>query len=184
MNSDNKKKRIFKGLVIIFMISIVVLVGLFYLIYSDTVPEPATLISEQRREIITTSFFVNEVVRIPTSANVTKPDSSSGIIKVGIDPGTDALNFGRVFADMPVRKYLELENKEGYNVRVCTRKYGHISPYLNSSVDSFILESGEERDVMVSFVGKELGHYEGEVDIVIRKPKYKEMAPLLYWVGC
>ncbi|MEA1924394.1 MAG: hypothetical protein U9M95_00835 [Candidatus Altiarchaeota archaeon] len=184
MNSDNKKKRVFKGLFVFFMISIVVLAGLFYLIHSDTVPEPVTPVSKQKREIIDTSFFVNEVVRIPTSANVIKPDPSSGIIKVGIDPGTDALNFGRVFTDMPVRKYVELENSEGYTVRVCIRKYGSILPYLNSSVDSFILESGEGRDVMVSFVGKKLGYFEGEVDVIIRKPRYKELAPLLYWVGC
>ncbi|OYT55092.1 MAG: hypothetical protein B6U72_00380 [Candidatus Altiarchaeales archaeon ex4484_2] len=181
MNLDNKKKGV---LMVLFFVLIISVLGFFYLLHSDKVPEPVTYVTKQKREIIKTTFFVNEVVRLPTSANITQPNSSSGLIRVGIDSSTDALNFGRVFPDMPVRKYIELENSEGYDVRVCVRRYGSISPYLNSSVDSFILESGEGRDVMVSFVGKKLGHFEGEVDIVIRKMRYKELVPLLYWMGC
>ncbi len=180
MSLDNKKK----GVLVLFFVLILSVLGFFYLLHSDTVPEPVTYAGRQKRETVKTSFFVNEVVRFPSSANVTKPDSSEKIIKVGVDPGTTALNFGRVFPDMPVRKYIELKNSEKYKVRVCVRKYGSISPYLNSSLDSFILEPGEEKSVMVSFVGKDLGHFGGEVDVVIRRLRYNEMAPLIYWVGC
>ncbi|OYT25919.1 MAG: hypothetical protein B6U97_04740 [Candidatus Altiarchaeales archaeon ex4484_96] len=184
MKDKGNKKRVLKVVFVVLLVFFIAAAGGLIWFASDKVSEPYTYVTKQKRTLSESTFYSNEVVRFPSSANVTKPNSSSGIIKVGIDPGTTALNFGRVFPDMPVRKYLELKNSEKQSVKVCVRKYGSIAPYLNTSTDSFILEPGQQRSVMVSFTGKELGSFSGEVDVYIRKLKYPQLTFLLEWVGC
>ncbi len=188
MKLTEEQKRAFRiaGILLgIFSLVFIVSSGLVYfLIIKDNVPEPDSLARKYSRKLTNTTFFSRDIVRFPSSANVTPANRSDKVLKVGVDPSTGSLNFGRMYVDMPIRKFIDVGNHEDIDVKICVMKYGQIAKYINASRDSFVIKPGEQRKIQISFVSDEIGYFEGEVDIVIKKPRYKELIPLLYWVEC
>ncbi len=184
MNIGERQKRVLKIVGIVVISLLIISLGLVYWIISDHISEPKIYVNKEKRSLTKSTFFIRDIVRFPAKANVTPSNASDKILRVGIDSGTDILNFGRIYANMPVRKFVDIRNNEDRDVKICIKKYGSIAPYINSSADSFIMKSNEYRKIQISFTGKEIGYYEGEVDVIIKKPRYKIITPLLNWVGC
>lgn len=171
----------------IILTTILVLVGGFsiaFMIISDHVPEPKTFVTEQVVTRDDNMFFKRIIVRYPTRGNVTTFNISEKKISVGIAPERDELNFGRVPEGVTIRKFINIQNNEDCTVKTFIRVYGDIRPLIKIRDEEIILEKNGQREVQIAFNATWVGAYTGEIDVIVKKPRYDMLKYLLPLTGC
>ncbi|RLI91815.1 MAG: hypothetical protein DRO89_03235 [Candidatus Altiarchaeales archaeon] len=166
--------------VILFLILTIGFLG--FILLGET-PGPREYVKEISREHTEDLFFEKVIDRIPARGNITYPRVENRTIKVGVSADPDELNFGVVLQNMTVRKFINLRNKD-INVKVCIIPYGSISQFIKIKQNNFIMKTNESREVMIEFSGDKIGSYNGELDVITKKPKYGFLEPLLPFVAC
>jgi len=130
-------------------------------------------------------FIKNQIIRYPAKANVSILNISDKNIKIGVAPQTYELNFGNVPQNITVRKFIQFANNENVPVKVCFVARGSISPLVKSTEGrEMILQSQQQREIEITFNSTEVGLYNGEMDIVIRKPESFIPGSLISLVRC
>ena len=168
--------------VIIFLLLFVIsLAGVFWM---ERKVEVKGIVSSESRFIESSMgiLFLNDITRYPARGNVTSLSKSR--ISVGIASQTYELNFGRIPENLTVRKFIDIANNEEVPVKICILKRGSIGPMLRIREDEFVLEEKGEREVELLFNGSEVGSYQGEIDVVVRKPRYWPARYLLNFLEC
>ena len=82
------------------------------------------------------------------------------------------LNFGKIPENLTVRKYISLTNQENVKVLVKVKVFGNISKIITPSVEKIILGPGEnfQVEITANTTNRCPGFYDGEIDIVVKKP--------------
>jgi hypothetical protein len=180
---------------ILTFITILVLEAIVYLILmitlvavgvsNETYKLPDDFVDNQSVDHSSGSFLIDDVVRYPAKANVTALNLSDRNIKVGVAAQTYELNFGNVPQNITVRKFINLGNGEKGPVRICVKARGNIGPhvYFNPG-DNIILSGGEQKDLEVAFNSTRTDLYSGEIDLIVRKPKYGALEYFLFLIRC
>ncbi|HDH41410.1 MAG TPA: hypothetical protein ENG12_03280 [Candidatus Altiarchaeales archaeon] len=166
--------------VILFLILAIGFLG--FILLGET-PGPREYVRRISREHTEDLFFEKAIDRIPARGNITYLRVENRTIKVGVSADPDELNFGVVPQNMTVRKFINLRNKD-INVKVCIIPYGSIRQFIKIEQNNFIMKTNESREVMIKFSGDKIGSYNGELDVITKKPKYGFLEPLLPFVAC
>jgi hypothetical protein len=164
------------------VIGIVMALGMVWFFYELTVMPlaPSEFVKEQTVEESESSLFYTKLVRIPTRGNVTPFILVNRTIPIGIAQQTSELNWGRVPEGVGVVKFLDISNRRERDGKVNIMVYGDIKPYIK--VDSggvFIIRSGTKEEIQLAFESNSSGSYSGEMDVLVRVPKYDFILPFL-----
>ncbi|OYT39325.1 MAG: hypothetical protein B6U86_05395 [Candidatus Altiarchaeales archaeon ex4484_43] len=175
--------RMNKKLLAVVLFLFILAIGFLGFILLGETPEPGEYVKRISREHTEDLFFEKAIDRIPARGNITYPRVENRTIKVGVSTDPDELNFGAVPQNMTVRKFINLHNKD-INVKVCVIPYGSIRQFIKIEQNNFIMKTNESREVMIEFSGDRIGSYNGELDVITKKPKYGFLEPLLPFVAC
>jgi hypothetical protein len=174
----SRKKRL--AIYIFLVIVALFLIGMAYFFYELTIlpSTPESLVTKIERTESESLLFYKTYVRIPTRAIVIPMNKTNQTLKLGIDTDTNELNWGKIPEGIKVVKLLDLKNPKKLDGKVNIFVYGDIKPYI--VVDSkFILKSRETRNMELSFKSDKVGAYSGEIDVLVRVPKYDFILPFL-----
>ncbi len=170
-------------LLVVFVLMIFIVGTLGFICLEET-PEPENFVKNKSLEHDEGIFFVKDIVRYPAKGNVTPLMRENRSIRLGIAAETYELNFGSIPQNLTVRKLINLRNNEDVPVKVCVLCYGGIKPLITVDKNNLILKKDEAKEIEIRFNATNIGSYTGEVDVVIKKPKYDPLAYLLPWVRC
>lgn len=167
-------------LAVTIILSILAVLGTIFL---NETPEPGEYVQKITREHTEDFFFEKDIVRHPARGNITYLRVENQTVKVAVSADSHELNFGAILENMTVRKFLNLRNKD-VNVKICVISYGSIKHFINTGNNNFIMKTNESAEIMIEFGGDKIGSYTGEVDVIIKKPKYGLLDSLLPFVAC
>lgn len=143
--------------------------------------EPASFVETVTVEDNLGTLFMEKKFRYPTAA-VVVPPSLDKPIRVGIAGQQNELNFGVAPINSSVRKFINLGNSEQLPIKVHILSYGEMAQNINAPQKDFIMESGEEKEIEVAYNCTQIGEFKGEVDVLIRVPRYAPLKYVLSWV--
>ena len=151
----------------------IVLIIFFFLIETVGPSEPKDLVNDTVILNYSNLLFNYKVIRYPTSAEIV-PFSEKNI-NIGFVGDPWDLKFGTVPGNGSyITRYVSIKNSnESYN-KIELKPYGNISTLVNFSNNNFVLNPNESVAVEVKFNtdSAAYGNYTGEIDIVIKVPKY------------
>lgn len=185
MKTQGKKKGttlIVVGAAALFIVAfLLVCVGLSTEKYSL----PQDYVEKNSKEGSNGMLVTNTIVRYAVRANVTPLNLSNRNLTVGVASQTDELNFGNVPKNITIRKFININNSEPGPVRVCIVKRGDIADRMFiTQGDTMTIGGGGSREIELNFNSTEVRTYRGELDIVVRKPRYGLLKDLTSIIGC
>ncbi len=124
-------------------------------------------------------FFDEYMIRYPVNVTVIKPNTTN--FKVGIVGDTDKLNFGKLPIYFSERKNIEIRNPMSNPIEIKIKAYGNVTKFLQYP-NRIIINSGESKYATIRFNATSYGYYEGELDVIVRNPKYKILGGLIKWL--
>ncbi|VVB52449.1 Uncharacterised protein [uncultured archaeon] len=124
-------------------------------------------------------LYKEKVYRFPANFTVLPSDIGSSKLNIGVATDTASLNFGIVPVGFNVTKTLNITSPESNNAKIFIRVKGNISSQLNPSSDSVNLAPGTKNIVTLVAAGTEIGEYSGEVQVIIKVPRYFFMSPFI-----
>ena len=160
-------------------ISLVAVVVFTYLLFLPLPKSPKKFVENVTSETEKSFFFLQTTIRYPAKGNVTELKIENQTLSVGVSVETFQLHFGRVPQNLTVRKIITLRNNENVPVKVRLRAFGNISQLIRFSKDELLLQPKKEARIYVIFNATKIGWFVGEVDVYLKKPKYRFLVPLL-----
>jgi hypothetical protein len=117
-----------------------------------------------------TPFITYEITRYPSNISIVAVNN----ISLGFVTDPWNLNFGKVTKGGNITRYISIKNKEEKKVLVKLEGKGNISKILSFEKNKFILNGGENINISITAVTKDVdvGIYAGEVDVTIEKPNF------------
>ena len=94
----------------------------------------------------------------------------------------EGLNFGILPLGTRGRKIITLKNKEDRRVKAHLWTEGDITPFVEISESTVLLEPQMNKDIEIAVHAKKVGNYTGVLKIKLIKPKQKLFEALLQWV--
>jgi len=168
---------------LLFIVLVVALVAVG--VSSEKYKVPEDFVDRASEDQSSGFFMDNKIVRYPTSANVSLLNLSDKNIKIGVAPQTYEINFGNVPQNITVRKFIKLNNTYNADAKVCFIARGSIGPLIKTPEGKeLVLLAHQDREVEIDFNSTEMGLYSGEMDIVIRKPRYDFVTYFMSSIGC
>jgi len=156
----------------IIIFTILVVIFLLFILPKE-LDEPKEFTKEKIASDYSNLLFNYKVIRYPTGAEIVNTATENIDVGVVTDPWN--LKFGTIPGNNSyVKRYVGVTNlKEKYN-KVKLKVYGNITPLVNFSKNDFVLDENESTVVEVNFHtdSAEFGNYTGEIDLVIKVPKY------------
>jgi hypothetical protein len=155
-------------------VTIAIIILIIFLFIATLDPfEPTDLVNEKTISNYSNLFFDYKIIRYPTSAEivpVTEENINLGIvtdpwnIKFGIIPGNGSY----------VKRYINIKNMNENFSKITLKTYGNITPLVNFSKNDFDLSGNESVAVEANLYTEsaEFGNYSGEIDVIIKTPKY------------
>ena len=155
-------------------ITIAIVILIIFLFIATLDPSgPTELVNEKNISNYSNLFFDYKIIRYPTSAEIipaTEENINLGIvtdpwnIKFGVIPGNGSY----------VKRYINIKNTNGNYSKIKLKVYGNITPLVNFSKNDFVLNENESVAVEVNLYTEsaEFGNYSGEIDVIIKAPKY------------
>jgi len=127
-------------------------------------------------------LFNYKIIRYPSSVEITPSSEGNMNVEIVTDPWN--LNFGGVPGNgSSIKRYIGITNlKEKYN-KIKIKPYGNISLLVNFSKNDFTLKENESAVVEVGLYTDtaKSGNYSGEIDVIIKVPKYDFLSILLWF---
>ena len=168
-----KEKKIFefKVIVVLFIISSIFIYPTYNPNFNKQIAKNQTVTSYR-------GLLFNLIVfRYPLKANITELNESKLLIGISTDPFD--LNFGTIPKGLIVRKYLKISNND--EIPGIGRIYikGNISKLVSFSSTSLKINAFETKEIEVKLNATDIGFYNGEIDLVIKKPSTKLLIPIL-----
>jgi hypothetical protein len=149
---------------------------LAFALASLTVPyikEPQQITSEKAQETYSDFFYDYEVTRYPSSADIISVENFRENLTIGISVDNWNLDFGEIPANGSYgKRFLNLTNRDE-DAKIHLIVYGEISPMVKFNRNNFVLLKDQKVTVEVYFNTSTYpaGIYNGEIDIVVQKPK-------------
>lgn len=127
------------------------------------------------------ALFTYEVTRYDAHAIVTEPVEVERTISIGVATDRDSLKFGEIPAGSNyAMRELGLANLEHTPAKISVSAEGSIAPRLQFKENGFVLPGNSNTTVRVFFLaeGADIGEYEGEVLIQIKRPRFPALGML------
>lgn len=157
---------------VVVIIIAAILVTLLFVVTIEP-PAPKDFVSDRFILNYSNAFFNYKVIRYPTDVSIVPSQEENFEIGFVTDPWN--LRFGIAPGNGSyIKRYINIKNlNEGYN-KISLKTYGNITPLVNFSKNNFVLEENESTVVEVGLYTEsaEVGNYTGEIDVVIKRPKY------------
>jgi len=149
---------------------IIVLIIFLYFLELQEPLEPKEIVNEKTILNYSSLFFNYKIIRYPTRVEVIKPEEN---INVGVVTDPWNLNFGYIPGNgSSVKRYIGILNEDKKYSTVKLKAYGNISSLINFSKNDFVLNESAAVEVILNTTFAEIGNYTGEIDIIIKVPKY------------
>ena len=146
---------------------------------------PQDYVNKNSREDSSGLLIRNTIIRYAVKANVTILNTSNMNITVGVASQTDELNYGNLPQNITMRKFVDLNNSENSPVKICIIERGDVSGHLYvTQGNSMIIPAKEKGQLELGFNATDARVYSGEMDIVVRKPKYDLLSYFVSAIGC
>ncbi len=181
-----KRVKLKIGLLVISIIAIIFLSSLLISYDQRRSPNQTEFVNNMTFENSTDLFFYYGTTKYPASVQVrnVKPEDSSIVIGLSVDPwylGFGIIPSGGNFG----KRSLILTNTQDRDTKVNFRVYGNISQMVSFSKDNFVLHSSDSITINVfcrTTGTTPEGNYTGEIDIIVKYPKYEFMYNFLNWI--
>ncbi len=162
------------------LLLIVLVATLVIFLFTISNPPRAEFVKNMTSESYGDLFFTYQVTRYQSDAEVS---NNQTVVGITIDPWN--LNFGIISSGGGGRRSIVLSNMQEKASRVDMQAYGNITPMVEFKKNNFVLHSNENVTVEIRFRAANntaVGNYTGEIDVVIRKPRYDFLYGLLGWL--
>lgn len=150
---------------------------LFLFISTRDPEEPKEFVNDKVVSNYSNLFFNYKIIRYPTNVSIVSFTTEN--IDVGIVTDPWNLNFGIIPGNGSyIKRYMNLNNfREKYN-RIYIKAYGNITPLIKFSKNFFSLKENESTVIEVGLYtdSADLGNYTGEIDVIIKIPKYESLS--------
>lgn len=142
---------------------------------------PGALATKQALANDENMLFSYEINRYPANAEISNASGENITMGFALDPGN--INFGIVPRGGNIgKRFITLDNTADEPSKITLVAYGNIAPMVKFSENDFLLWKGAPKPVEIILEtenGTALGNYTGEIDIIVKKPKYSIAAKLL-----
>jgi len=160
-------------------ITIAIVILIIFLFIATLDPSgPTDLVNEKVISNYSNIFFDYKIIRYPTNVEIIQPEEN---VNIGIVADPWNLNFGSLPGNGSyATRYISITNSgEKYN-RIKLKSYGNITSLLKFGKNDFTLsENGTTAvEVTLNTSSSEFGNYSGEIDAVIKVPKYDFLSVL------
>ncbi len=133
---------------------------------------PHEFVENRTFEVYESPFFIFERVRYPSKVEIVE-EGERMLLGFVTDPWN--LNFGIIPLGGYGTRNVKIFNSENYSVRVKLYAYGSINPLIKFEKNDLVLKPNETLTINIflnTTNSTKPGNYTGEIDIVIKKPKY------------
>jgi hypothetical protein len=161
--------------IIIIIITVFIISAYALVILNSSKEEVTTFVTERTVSTTEDLLFNYDTIKYPSSAQVVAPIINNTTVQLGMNIDPTGINFGIIPGNGSFSKrFVNLTNTEDKDVKVFIETLGPIEPYVNFSMNDFVLRGKEKVVVKVYFYTTEaaIGNYSGEIDIITKKPKY------------
>ena len=157
------------------LVVLVVLVALFFYPTGNNLSVPVTFVTNRTVLTYSDTLYNYEVIEYPTAGGVSSVPVNQEKMTIGmvVDPWN--LNFGIVPSGNNYgTRFIDLQNVKAEDAKVGFRVYGNIAPYVNFTMNDFILHGNENVTVQAHFyaASASVGNYTGQIDVIVQRPKY------------
>jgi hypothetical protein len=169
--------------------SVIITIGFLSAAYSlgSSSPEPViaqqlSVLEEPTTYFPSSALYDYEVTAYPTSVEVVESGPVTETITIGLVSDKDNLKFGKVPAGNNfVRREVQLTNTLDTPAFVYAQSFGSISDFVELNGGGVVLEGGEGTTVTVDFAtaGAEIGSYDGQIHIIVKRSKYPVLSSLM-----
>jgi hypothetical protein len=140
------------------------------------IPRPTDFVTDMQFNAYSNLFYTYEVVRYPTDVEVTANEPDQDRLGVGVVVDSWNLKFGSIPVGGSSTRFMELANLGQEDAKVILRAYGNVSRYVGFSRNNFILYPKDNVTIRIIFHpdpdADTTGNYTGEIDRIIKIPKY------------
>lgn len=142
---------------------------------------PTALVTNQTLATDENMLFSYEINRYPARVQISNASGQNITLGFALDPGS--IDFGIVPRGGNMgKRFITLQNVAEEQSKITLTAYGNIAPMVKFSDNNFLLQKGAPKPIEIILQtqnGTELGNYTGEIDIIVKKPKYPISAKLL-----
>lgn len=143
-------------------------------LFSPPFQAPEKLAENQTISIEEGVLFAYEITRYPTNVEISNASGQNISLGFSLEPGN--LNFGIVPTGGNMgKRVITLENVADAPSKILLVAYGSIAPMIKFSGNDFLLTNKAPKPIEITLEtekGTALGNYSGEIDIIVKKPKY------------
>lgn len=182
-NSIKKSKKLAPSKKVFLIASAIVLLLIFAIVYAFSAPysAPSQFVENQTVTSEETMFFTYEISRYPTKVEISNITEKNISIGFSLEPWN--LNFGIVPTGGSMgNRFINLENTADRASKIKLVAYGNIADMVTFSDNDFLISKNAPKPVKITLETKKdtpLGNYSGEIDIIVKKPKYDFAGKLL-----
>jgi hypothetical protein len=160
------------------IIFIIILIAFLFVANLDP-PGPNEFVNEKNISNYSNFLFDYKIIKYPTSAEIVPYTGENIDLGIVTDPWN--IKFGTIPGNGSYEKrYVSIKNSKEISSRIKLKAYGNISPLVNFSRNDFILNENESSVIEVTLYTEsaEFGNYSGEIDVILKTPKYDLLAAL------
>jgi|GEM_PF-669811 len=181
-NSDKSDKKVHSAVFAAILGAAVILLvfgGVAAMLFSPQAPK--MLVNNQTLVIDENALFTYEINRYPSGVQISNVTEKNITIGFALTPGS--INFGVVpTGGNAGKRFITLQNTAVKPSKITLKAYGNIAPMVKFSDNNFLLSKDAPKPIEIILETKNgtlLGNYSGEIDIIVKKPKYSFAAKLL-----
>jgi hypothetical protein len=156
----------------------IIAAAIFLFLITRDPSDPKEFVKEKNITDYSNAFFYYKIIRYPTNIEIIQPQEN---VNLGIATDPWNLNFGSIPGNGSyVKRYVSVTNlNEKYN-KIRLKPYGNITSLLNFSKNDFTMNENESTvvEVTLNTNNAEIGNYSGEIDAIIKVPKYDFLSVL------
>ncbi len=154
------------------VIFILVYGGITTILFSPQAP--AEFVENQTLATDENALFTYEINRYPASVRISNTTGKNITVGFALEPGS--INFGIIpSGGSSGKRFITLENIAEKPSKIRLIAYGNISQMIKFSDNNFLLSKDAPKPIEIVLETKNetaLGNYSGEIDIIVKKPKY------------
>ena len=168
----NKKVHYAVFAAILGIVLILVFGGIAAMLFSPKAP--ATFVKNQTMDTDENALFTYEINRYPANVRISNTTGENITVGFALEPGS--INFGIVpTGGSAGKRFITLQNIAEKQSKITLTAYGNISQMVQFSDNNFLLSKDAPKSIEIIIQTKNetmLGNYSGEIDIIVKKPKY------------
>jgi hypothetical protein len=172
-NNKNKKTNKKEKTIIYTIILTTLAIAIILIVFIIKGPIPThtqELESTEKIEHYDSLLYDIAVKRYLSNAIVYNTSDEGVYLGITVDRWT---NFGHMPQNAKTKRTIEIKNTYDKKIKYEIIAIGEVKPFIDSIPQKMTLKPNQEISANVIFDGKEIGNYTGEVNVILKIPKYK-----------